>query len=210
MLGTTTSRQRDALLHALLQNGWIVVGVFALGWSAGVTVGGSYLETLFCSLALQQAVWRAGRANVATAETVRKDGVSRPATLGDRMGRTMVAGLGQGAFLLAFGWAILLNPGGVDPIWRLSLGDLGPATAGALITGVVEYLRLRRRIPGASEAWLLSRADLQFSTTLALVLFMLVLPWTFFLVGERGLFVVLIGGKAALDTWLAGRPSVLR
>jgi hypothetical protein len=87
----------------------------------------------------------------------------------------------------------------------MSLRDLAAAALGALVTGVVEYARLRRRLPGAGEAWVRSRVDLQFSTTLALVLFMMVLPWTFFLVGERGLFVVLIGGKATLDTWLAGR-----
>ena len=48
-------------------------------------------------------------------------------------------------------------------------------------------------------------ADLQSLTILALILFMMILPWSFFLVGERGLFVVFIGGKTALDTWLASR-----
>lgn len=204
---TVTSRRRDALLHALLQNGWIVVGVLALGWSASVTVGGIYLETLFCSLALQRAVRRAGRAHVATGESIHQDGVARPGTLGDSTRTTTMVGLAQGFFMLLFGAGVLRDPESLDPIWRLSLGDLGSAAAGALMTGVVEYRRLRQRIPGAGDAWLRSRADLQFSTTLALVLFMMILPWSFFLVGERGLFVVLIGGKAALDAWLAGcRP----
>jgi hypothetical protein len=200
-----TSRRHDALVHTLLQNGWLVFGVFVLGWSASVTLGGIYLETLFCSVALRVAVRRAGRAQVATGELIYQNGVGRPGTLGDKTRTTTLAGLGQGVFLVAFAAAVLRDPGSVDPIWRLPLADLGESAVGALITGIVEHDRLRRRIPGASVEWLLSRADLQFSTTLALVLFMMVLPWSFFLVGERGLFVVLIGGKTALDNWLAGR-----
>jgi hypothetical protein len=201
----TTSRRRDALLHVLLQNGWLVFGVLVLGWSASVTLGGIYLETLFCTLALQRAVRRAGRADVATGETIYQDGVARRGTLGDKTRMTTTAGLAQGAFVFVFAIGVLRDPGSLDPIWRMSLIDLVQAAAGALITGIVEHDRLRNRIPRASEAWLLSRADLQFSTTLALVLFMMILPWSFFLVGERGLFVVLIGGKTALDNWLAGR-----
>jgi hypothetical protein len=202
---SANGRRRDALLHALFQNGWILAGVLALGWSASVALGGIYLETLFGSVALQRAVRRAGRAHIAMGEWIRQDGVAPPETLGDSTRTTTLIGLAQGAFLLVFGAGALLHPEGLDPIWRLSLGDLGSAAAGALMTSVVEYRRLRQPIAGAGDAWLRSRADLQFSTTLALVLFMMVLPWTFFLVGERGLFVVLIGGKAGLDTWLAGR-----
>jgi hypothetical protein len=182
-----------------------VVGVFALGWSASVTVGGIYLETLICSLALRRAVRRAGWASLATSGSVTENGVTRREHLADRMKSTTMMGLAQGVFLVAFGVAVLRGPEDVDPIWRMSLRDLAAAALGALVTGVVEYARLRRRLPGAGEAWVRSRVDLQFSTTLALVLFVMVLPWTFFLVGERGLFVVLIGGKATLDTWLAGR-----
>ncbi|HEY6553875.1 MAG TPA: hypothetical protein VI669_11005 [Vicinamibacteria bacterium] len=179
--------------------------MFALGWSASVTVGGIYLETLFCSLALRRAVRRAGWASLVTGGSVTEKGVSRREHLADRTKSTTTIGWGQGVFLLAFGVAVLRGPEDVDPIWRMSPRDLGAAALGALVTGFVEYVRLRRRLPEAGEAWVRSRVDLQFSTTLALVLFMMVLPWTFFLVGERGLFVVLIGGKAALDTWLAGR-----
>jgi hypothetical protein len=203
----TTARRRDALLHALLQNGWLVFGVLVLGWSASVTLGGIYLETLFCTLALQFAVRRAGRAQVATGETIYQDGVAQPGTLGDKTRTTTMVGLAQGGFVFVLALGVLRDPGSLDPIWRMSLVELGQAAAGALMTGIIEHDRLRQRIPGASVAWLLSRADLQFSTTVALVLFMMILPWSFFLVGERGLFVVLIGGKTALDHWLAGRTA---
>lgn len=202
---TTTSMRRDPLLHALLQNGWIVVGVFALGWSASVTLGSIYLQTLFCTLALQRAIRRTGRAYRPTGGSTFENDVTRPEALGEFTKLTTLIGLAQGVFVLVFGLGLLRGPEGLDPIWHLSLDELGPAALGAFVTAVIEYARLRRRIPRASDAWLRWRVDLQRSTTFALVLFMMVLPWSFFLVGERGLFVVLIGGKTALDVWLAGR-----
>jgi hypothetical protein len=202
---TATSVPREVLLHALLQNGWIVVGVFALGWSASVTLGSIYLETLFCTLALQLAIGWTGRANRPTGRSIFENGVSRAETFGGFTKLTTGIGLAQGAFVLVFAVGLLRDPQGVDPIWHLSLDDLGPAALGALVTAVIEYARLRRRLPRARDAWLRWRVDLQQSTTLALVVFMMVLPWSFFLVGERGLFVVLIGAKTALDVWLAGK-----
>ena len=106
--------------------------------------------------------------------------------------------------MLVFGAGAYLDET-LDPIWRLSVSDLGLAAAGAVMTAAIEYGRLRHRIPRESVAWLCSRADLQYSTAVAFVLFMLIVPWSFFVVGERGLFIVLIGGNTALDTWLASR-----
>ena len=151
-----TSRRKDALLHALLQNGWLLAGVLVLGWSASVVLGGIYLETLFCSMALQLAVRLSGRTHVATGESIQQDGVVRSGTLADSTRTTTFIGLTQGVFMLVFGAGAFLDET-LDPIWRLSLSDLGLTAAGALMTAAIEYRRLRHRIPGATVAWLCSR-----------------------------------------------------
>lgn len=185
---------RDGLLHAALQNGWILAGVFLLGWSAGLVVGGIYLETLLGSVGLSRAVRGTRHAHLKVGNESVRD-VTRTAVM---------FGLAQGVFVLVFLFGVLRDPAGIDPIWAFWPPQLSLMIAGALLAAAADYVLVRRELRVASDAWVRRRAERQLLAAHALILLMLVVPWSFLLIGERGMVVTLFLLKGALDVWMVG------
>jgi hypothetical protein len=185
-------RRHGPLVRALLYNAWILAGVFLLGWSAGIAIGGMYLETLFTSIGLAIAVRRARRGHV-----VADQGSARKVTR-----ETVVAGLALGAFALAFLVSALLGTP-VDAIWASWSHDLTFVISGALLTAAADYVFLRRRLGAASDLWVRRRVDRQQTAVFVLMLLLLIVPWSVLIFGARGMVVTLFVLKALLDAWTA-------
>jgi hypothetical protein len=187
--------RHEPLVRAVLYNGWILAGVFLLGWSAGIAIGGIYLETLFASIGLAIAVRRARRGHVA-ADQGSASKVTR---------ETVIAGLALGAFALAFLASALFGTP-VDEILALWSHDLTLVISGALLTAAADYVFVRRRLGGAPDLWVRRRVDRQQMAVFVLMLLLLIVPWSVLIFGARGMVVTLFVLKALLDVWTA-RPD---
>jgi hypothetical protein len=187
-------RHHDGVVRALVQNGWILAGVLLLGWSASLVIGGIYLETLFGSIGLAHAV------RVARRQDLKVD----QGSAGQVTKKAVLAGLGQGAFLLVFMFGVLLDPEGVEPLWRFWSHELTLVVAGALLAAAADYVLVRRWIRAAPDASVRRRVDRQLASVLLLILLMLIVPWSFLFIGEMGMVVTLFVLKGLLDVWMAG------
>jgi hypothetical protein len=187
-------RRHDGIVRAALQSGWILAGVLLLGWSASLVIGGIYLETLFGSIGL----WRALR--VARRQHVKAD----QGSAGEVTRKAVVAGLALGVFLLVCFLGVLLNPEGLEPVWRFQAHELTLVFAGALLAAAADYVLVLRWVGAAPDALVRRRVDRQLASVLLLIMLMLIVPWSFFLVGELGMVVTLFVLKGLLDVWMAG------
>ena len=187
-------RHHDGIVRSAVQNGWILAGVLFLGWSAALVIAGVYLETLFVSLGLAYAVRALRRQHVKADK----------GTVGDVTKKAVIVGLAQGGFLVAFLVAVLIDPEGVQPRWRIGPHELTLVIVGALLAAAADSVSTRRRVRSASDRWVRGRADRQLMAALALLLLMLIVPWSFLLIGERGMVVTLFVLKGLLDVWTVG------
>lgn len=184
--------RRDALVRAALHNAWILAGVFLLGWSAGTAIGASYLETLLTSIGLAIAVLVTGRGEVET----------REGTAGKVTRETVIAGFALGAFGLVFLVSILLQQT-LEVFVAAWSHDLAFIAAGALLAAAIDFVIVHRSLRVQPDGWVRRRVDRQQNAMFALMLLLLVVPWTFLLIGEKGMIATLFVLKALLDAWTA-------
>jgi hypothetical protein len=187
-------RHHDGIVRAALQSGWILAGVLLLGWSASLVIGGIYLETLFGSIGLRRAL------RVARRQHVKAD----QGSAGEVTQKAVMAGLAQGVFLLVLSFGVLRDPEGVEAVWRFWPHELTLVFAGALLAAAADYVLVLRSVRTAPDALVRRRVDRQLATVLLLIMLMLIVPWSFFLVGELGMVVTLFVLKGLLDVWMAG------
>ncbi|MET0553148.1 MAG: hypothetical protein ABW221_08930 [Vicinamibacteria bacterium] len=176
-------------MRAVLQNAWILAGVFLLGWSPALAIGASYLESLFTSAGLAIALRRARRGDVPAGQ----------GTAGAEARETVVAGVGLGALLVLFYVGILLQ----QPLETVWSDDVALVVAGALLAAAADYVFVQRALGVESDAWVGRRVVRQQRALFGLILMILVVGFSFPFVGERSALVTLFVLKALLDTWTA-------
>jgi hypothetical protein len=193
---TRPARRRDALVRALLHNGWILAGVFLLGWSAALAIAASYLETLFSTVGLAVAVRVAHRGEVAADQGSAAE-VTR---------ETVIAGLALAALGLAFAVGILLQQT-LEAFVAARSQDLALVVGGALLTAAIDYAFVQRRLGAAPDAWVRRRVGRQQKAMFALMLLLLIVPWSLLFIGRSGMIVTLFALKALLDAWAAAQAD---